>query len=374
MEIGSWTWNLNNMLLTIIAFVFVLGILIIAHELGHFLAAKWSGVKVLEFSIGFPPRILSFKRGETKYTIGSLPIGGYVKMLGEEEVSKDPRAYNNQSPGKRLLIGVAGVFLNLVLAWIILSIGFAVGMTPLASSSDQIPGKKIKTEIFIAEVMQGSPAEKAGLKAWDTLKSATTSNGETVTFGSASTVGDFTRNHLGQQVTLEVVQDKNTQTKQIEISTNSESPLGIGIVDQSTVRVPWYKAPFVALKETFKMAGVMLDFLRQFFAKLLSSGEVSREVGGPVAIFSMSGMAARAGLMVFFQFIAMLSVNLALINILPFPALDGGRVLFVLFEKIAGKRIIKEEVENIIHLIGFALLILLILAITYKDILRLIGR
>jgi len=361
------------MFLTIIAFIIVLGILILAHESGHFIIAKLSGVKVLEFAIGFPPRIFSFKRHETKYTIGLLPLGGYVQMLGEEKVSKDPRSFNRQKPLSRLAISIAGVLMNLILAWLILTIGFSIGMTPLASSPDQIPGTRLSEKIYIAEVSKDSPAEKSGLYSGDTIISGETSAGKTV-FKSAQSVTDFTAENSGKEVTFEIGRDNQVLSKKVTLGTESGAQSGIAMVDQVVIRVPWYKAPVVAFQETYRMFGFMFDFLRQFFGKLFFAGQISDSVGGPVAIFDMSGAAARAGAMIFFQFIAMLSVNLAIINILPFPALDGGRALFILLEKIFGKRIVKEEIENIIHTVGFALLILLILAITYKDILRLIHR
>lgn len=361
------------MFLTVIAFIIVLGVLILAHESGHFIVAKMSGVKVEEFAIGFPPRIASFKKGETKYTIGLLPLGGYVKMLGEEDSSKDPRSFNKQKPFRRLAISVAGVLMNLVLAWLILTIGFSIGMTPLASSPDQIPGQRLKEKIYIVEIGKDSSAEQNDLHSGDIIISVQTSTGKII-FGSAQSVNNFTAENSGKEVTFEIGRDNETLSKKITLGTESGAQLGIAMVDQVVIRVTWYRAPVVAFQETYRMLGFMLDFLRQFFGKLFSAGQISDQVGGPVAIFDMSGAAARAGVIIFFQFIAMLSVNLAIINILPFPALDGGRVFFILLEKIFGKRIVKEEIENIIHTIGFALLILLILAITYKDILRLIHK
>lgn len=361
------------MLLTIIAFLVVLGILVFVHELGHFLAAKWSKIKVLEFAIGFPPRILSFKKGETQYTIGALPFGGYVKMLGEDESSKDPRAFNNQSAGKRFLVGIAGVLMNVVLAWLILTILFSVGTTPIVTPSNQIGGEKIESQIFIAQIQKDSPADKASLAAGDQLVSGR-SQEENVQFDSTEQVSQFTSKNINKEVVFVVKREGKTLEKPVVIGDDKSAPLGVSIVDQAKVRVAWYQAPYVALVETGRIIQVTFEFLGNFFKTLFVSGKVSDEVGGPVAIFNLSGVAARAGAVVLFQFIAMLSINLALINILPFPALDGGRLLFIILEKIAGKKVVKEEIEGIIHTVGFALLILLILAVTYKDILRLIQK
>lgn len=361
------------MFITIIAFVFVIGILITVHELGHFLAAKASGIKVEEFAIGFPPRIYSWKKGETNYSIGLFPVGGYVKMLGEDSVSKDPRSFNNQAPGKRFFVSVAGVIMNFLLAWLLLVIGFSIGMTPIATSSDEVPGVIVKSQIFIAEIQKDSPAEKAELKLGDQLVTGTALDGQIAEFKTLDDVGAFTGANLGKEVKLDLKRDNQALEKKVTISTDQEAPLGVGIQDQAIVRVPVYKAPYIALREVYSITKVMFSFLGSFFGQLFHKGTISDQVGGPVAIFNLSGVAARAGWVSLLQFITLLSLNLGLINILPFPALDGSRALFILLEKIFGKRIIKENIENLVHSVGFVLLIALIIAITYKDIVRLIG-
>ncbi len=354
------------MFLTIVAFILVLGILVLVHEFGHYITAKISGVKVLEFSIGFPPRIFSFKKNETQYTIGALPLGGYVKMLGEDEQSSDPRSFNRQSIFKRFVIGVAGVLMNVILAWFILTIAFSIGMSPIASRSDEIPGQKIKSQIFIAEIKSGSPAERAGIQIGDKL----IGHGD-ISFDGISDVTTYTGENLGKEVSIKIQRQNDVIEKTVILSEDKSAPMGIGIIDQAVIRVPWYKAPYVAMIESYRVLKYTFSFLGDFAKQLFSTGTISDQVGGPVAIFNLTGVAARAGFVVLLQFIAILSLNLALINIMPLPALDGGRVLFIVLEKIFGKRIVKENVEGIIHTIGFVLLILLVLAVTYKDILRL---
>jgi len=361
------------MLLTIIAFIFVLGVLVFVHELGHFSVAKFFKVKVLEFSLGFPPRIFSFKKKETQYSIGSIPIGGYVKMLGEEETSSDPRAYNKQAPGKRLLIGVAGVIMNVILCWFILSIGFVVGMTPIATLPANVPGHIISPKVLVVGTESGSPAQKSGLEANDILI-AGQADGKTVQFSSPNDVSSFTASNINKTVELSIERNKKDLTLTVQLSNDKSAPLGVEIADASIVRVPWYLAPWVGLRETFQIIKMTFDFLIGFFAQLFSSGKVSNDVGGPVAIFSLTGLAAHAGFMILLQFIALLSINLALVNILPFPALDGVRALFIILESIFHRKVVKEEIENIIHTIGFAILIILILLVTYRDIMRLIGK
>lgn len=356
------------MFLTIIAFIVVLGILVIVHELGHFIAAKKTGVKVEEFAIGFPPRIYSIKKGETNYSINAFPLGGYVKMLGELEHSSDPRAFENQKPGRRFLISVAGVLMNIVLAWVLLTIGFAIGMSPVVSSPDSIPGKKLSSAIIIADVSKDSPAEAADLKPGDIAVKGIYGS-EEKSFNSPQDLTSFTANHKNQSVKIQIKREDSILDKEVYLS-GKDAPMGVSIVEKAVIRVPWYKAPYVALRETYDTTKLTGQFLAGFFRNLFSQGKVSEDVGGPVAIYVYTGLAVKAGIMVLLQFVALLSINLALINILPFPALDGGRILFILLEKIYGKRVVKEKIENMIHTIGFALLILLIVAITYRDVVK----
>lgn len=358
--------------LTIIIFIFILGLLVFVHEAGHFIVAKLSKIKVEEFAFGFPPKIWSRKRGETVYAINAIPIGGYVKMLGESDESQSKRSFSQKSPGTRALVSVAGVLMNVVLAWLILTIGFAVGMSPLVSSPDSIPGKKLSTSIIIADVAKDSSSAAAGLQAGDDLVSAS-AIGEPVTkFDLAQSVTNFTTSHLGKKIEIVYRRDNVEKLAEATLSSNASSPLGISMVDNSIVRTAWYWSPVVALREIVRIIKINLIFLKSFFAQLFSHGQVSKEVGGPVAIYIFTGMAVKAGAMVVLQFIAILSISLALINILPFPALDGGRLLFIALEKIFRRKVVVDSVENIIHLIGFALIILFAIAITYRDVVNLI--
>ncbi len=358
------------MALTIITFIIVLSLLVIAHEFGHFIVAKRTGIKVEEFAIGFPPRIWSKKRGETEYIINAIPLGGYVKMLGEVEKSSDPRAFENQSRIVRFSVAVAGVVMNIVLAWIILSIGFMVGMSPIVSNYRDIPGKIISSEIIIAGVLKDSVAESAGLKQMDKLI-AIENLGITHEFGSVEELSSYTKSHKGESVIVKYYRDGAEGQKNITLGTG-DSPLGVSAINNGVVRATWYKAPYIALRETYEITKYTAEFVRDLFVKIFTHGKVSDQVGGPVQIFVATGTAVRVGVMAVLQLVAILSVNLAIINILPLPALDGGRILFIIVEAIARKRIIKEQVENVIHTIGFALLFLVIALVTYNDIAKLI--
>jgi len=359
------------MLLTIITFVVVLSILVLAHEFGHFIVAKKTGIKVEEFAIGFPPRLWTKKIGETNYSVNAIPLGGYVKMLGEVEKSTDPRAFENQSRGVRFSVAIAGVIMNLVLAWIILTVGFTIGMSPVVSDYRSIPGKVIKNEIIISELRADSAAEKAGFKQMDVIKSAVIGS-SSFEFGSVENLSSFTKSHRGQEVIFNYKRSGQELQQRVALDDNSEAPLGVVAVNNAVVRVPWYKSPYVALRETYKITEYTAIFVKDFFGRLFSTGKVSDQVGGPVQIYVATGTVVKIGIMAVLQFIAILSINLAIINILPLPALDGGRLLFIVIETIARRRLIKENIEAIIHTVGFALLFLLIALVTYNDIAKLI--
>jgi len=360
------------MLLTTILFIFILGLLVFVHEIGHFAAAKIGGIKVEEFAFGFPPRIWSHKRGETRYAINAIPIGGYVKMLGETGESGSPRSFSKKKPLTRALVSVAGVIMNVILAWLILTLGFAIGMSPLVSAPSSIPGKIISTSVIVAGVEADSAASKVGLAQGDELLRGHGVGEADMTFTTATSLVDFTKSHAGKEVEIVYKRDGQESLASAALPENSETPLGVAVVENSLVTTPWYLAPIVAFREIVRIIQINFVFLGNFFKQLFSTGVVSKEVGGPVAIYVFTGMAARAGAMVMMQFIAILSVSLALINILPFPALDGGRLLFIILEKIFRRKVVKENVENIIHTVGFVLILLFAVLVTYKDIVNFI--
>lgn len=361
------------MFLTIVAFIFILALLILAHEFGHFIAAKKSGVKVEEFGFGFPPRIFGIKKGETVYSVNALPLGGFVKMLGELERSHDKRALENQSRFKRFMISVSGVVMNLVLAWLLLTIGFSIGMAPVASPSSDIPGKRLSNEVIVADFSENSPAKDAGIVQGDTIKSISVA-GDKLNLTDFSQLNTFTKEHYNQTADVVISHDGESLSKQVKLSGANDAPLGVLLVEQSVIRVPIYDAVWVAARETYRIAVFTFEFLGQYLHALFTTGKAGEGVGGPVAIYTYTGMFVKMGIMALLQFVALLSINLALVNILPLPALDGGRIIFILIETIARKRLIKEKVENIIHTAGFVFLLLLIALITYQDIVKLIKR
>ncbi|PIP21480.1 MAG: hypothetical protein COX39_02710 [Candidatus Nealsonbacteria bacterium CG23_combo_of_CG06-09_8_20_14_all_40_13] len=350
-------------LLTLVVFILILGLLIFVHEFGHFIIAKRTGVKVLEFAFGFPPRIFSWKRQETTYSINAIPVGGYVKMLGEDGQNNAPNSFSKKKVPTRLAIVFAGVFFNFLLTIVLLAIGFSIGMSPIVSKADSFSGEKIHN-ILVVQIEKDSPAQKVGIQSGEMI----------LGFKNAADFQNFTQAHKGETISLAMKKAGRTRNISVLLSQSSEAPLGVGMVEDVKVKLPFYKAIVAATAETGKITWAIIKFLGIFFKNIFVSGKVSQDVTGPVGVFSFVSSAIDLGLVYVLQLTALISINLALINILPFPALDGGRILFIALEGVRGKKVIRAEIENIIHLVGFAILILLILAITYRDIIRFVVR
>jgi len=346
--------------LTLLAFLVILGLLVFVHEAGHFLAAKLSGVKVEEFAFGFPPKIFCVKHGETKYCINAIPFGGYVKMLGEEKQSDSPRAFNKKKPSIRLIILVAGVVMNFLLAGVVFSVGYMVGMSPIRVNPEEMGGRQ-SHQVIIAQIEEGSAAAKSNLKVGDVV----------LGYDNIDAFGNFTRSNAGKNVDLSVLREGQITDLTIQLSENQSAPLGVGIVDVPFVKLTFFKAIYFGFKEMFLTTGYIFILLYGFFVRLFSSGNVAGEVSGPVGIFNITGQAVRMGLSYLMQLTAILSINLGLINILPFPALDGGRAILVVLEGVVRRKIIRAEVENMLHFIGFIILILLVAAVTIREVIAL---
>lgn len=348
------------MLLTIIVFIVILGLLIFVHELGHFLMARKNGVKVEEFAFGFPPRLWSIKRKETVYAINVIPLGGYVKLLGEEEGSDQTGSFGKKSVWSRISIVVAGVLMNFILAIILMTIGFSVGMTPLVSDPANMSGVK-ESKVMVVYVLPNSAASSVGIKTNDIL------NG----FSSATDLQKFTHTNAGKEVDISISRDNSIENLKVKLSENLESPLGVSIVPVTKVKQPVYLAFVTATTETGKTIGTFFSFIGNIIKSVFttgSAGAAAEGVVGPIGLFNFTGEAIKLGWIYVLQLVILLSINLGIVNILPFPALDGGKALFIGLEGIFRKKVVRAEIENIIHLVGFILLILLMIAITFRDV------
>lgn len=358
---------------TFIAFILIFGLLVFVHELGHFLAAKKAGVKVLEFGIGLPPRIWSKKKGETTYAINLIPLGGYVKLFGEEGAKDDsPKNLQNKRPIQRIAIFAAGVFMNFLLAYLLLTGFYLFGGRAIIAGMEKYQGIVNTQRVVVAEVEAESPAAKEGIKAGDTILKV---NGTEIFYSSdvSKQVADSKRLEQDAAVVLkrgdEILEKKlQTYTDKVTLDGREYEVQRIGILMENTgkVRAVWYMAPVIAAQETARLLYLSAEGLIDFFRTLISTFKLSENVGGVVAIYSLTGAAAGMGFDALLQLTIMLSLALAAFNILPFPALDGGHIMFVIIERITGKKI-SDNVKGLLNLIGFGLLLVLVIAITFSD-------
>lgn len=321
------------------------GILIMIHELGHFIMAKVNNVKVEEFAIGMGPQIFSIKGKETVYSLKILPIGGYVKMYGEEEEVGDPRAFMGKSPLQKISIVAAGAVMNYLLAVLIFTlISFNNGFT----------------KPVINEIVPNSPAEKIGLMPGDTIKEINShkviiwedftlhvmmSNGTDINL-------KYERNGKTQSVTL--IPEKDMEENRFKVG------VGAAVIENPSLGA--------SINHGFKQS---VSTINQaiFSLKTIFTGKAKlNDVGGPVTIIRVSGAAAKAGIWNLMWFTALLSVQLAVFNLLPFPALDGGWVFILLIELIS-RRKVSDKIIQTVNYIGMSLLLLLMLLVTIKDIL-----
>lgn len=376
-------------MLTVIIFILILGLLVFVHELGHFLVARRNGVAAEEFGFGFPPRIFGLykdKNGkqrivwgakeveskDTIYSVNWIPLGGFVKIKGEDgEEKDDPRSFASKSVGARVRMLAAGVAMNFILAAILLSIGYFVG---IPQAVEDKAGEKLKNEkIQIIEVIPGTPAEAMGIKVGDQVVGAVGTNGRNIAFRTIEEIQNFIGENKGNQINL-VIRRGNEELKlsgvpRVEYPAN-EGALGISLVKTAEVSYPWYKAIWRGVKSTVDLTVVVLFAFGNLLQKLVVGQPISLDVSGPVGIAMLTGQVVKLGFIYILQFTALLSVNLAIINILPIPALDGGRILFILVEKIKGSPV-SQKFEQRAHNIGFALLITLMILVTARDVARL---
>ena len=351
---------------TIWPFLILLGVLVFVHELGHFLVAKRLGIRVLKFSLGFGPTIAGKKRGETEYVVSAIPLGGYVKLYGEDPNEGVPdadrqRSFSGRPVLQRLATVVAGPAMNLVLAFVVFSFLSLFGM-PVHQA-------------VVGQVSLGMPAANAGLQPGDrilAIDGAAIESWEGMAERIAASRGRtlrLTAARGGQQVELDVTPEMKEVQGPLG---DSASKYVIGIVSAQEIAVrhnPVWEAPWIGLQMTGKTTWLTFEFLGR-----LILGEVNprQALGGPIAIADMAGKAARAGFLNFVFLLAVLSVNLAVLNLLPIPILDGGHVLFFAIEAVRGRPVSVKHRE-VAQQIGLALLLLLMAFVFYNDIARMVA-
>lgn len=325
--------------------ILIFCLLIFVHEFGHFISAKSVGIKVNEFALGMGPLLFHVKKGDTEYSLRALPIGGYCKMEGEDEESPDEAAFNNKPMLAKALVVVAGSVMNLLLAIIIISIiFFAVGM----------PSTSIK------ELTPDLPAVTAGLLPGDKIVQV-----DDTKIREWNDITDAIGSGKGNTVTLIAERNGVNKTFEVGVVKSEDGRRIIGITPDYTKNPG--KALILGTKSTYEMGIKMVEVIGQLF-----TGEVSaKSLTGPVGIVYMVGDTAKLGWMYLAQFTALISLNLAIFNMLPFPALDGGRLLFLVIRALTGKTI-SDETEGKIHFVGLMLLFGLMLYVTVQDIGRFI--
>ncbi len=373
------------MLITAGVFFVILSVLILIHEVGHFLSAKKLGIKVEEFGFGLPPRIWGKKIGETVYSLNWLPIGGFVKLFGEEwgeegeKKRKKPskrlekKAFYARSVWQKSLILLSGVGMNFLLAVVIISYLFTRGvMVPV-------------DRVHIEKVLADSPAAAVGLQDKDIIKKMVIPKiveGEKITnfniveIKNGETLIKTTKEHLGEQIILIV--ERDGQELGINITPRrdypaDEGPMGIVISNYEEKRYPFWQAPILGTKESIVMSYELAKGIAKTLWKLVTFQPVAKDVAGPVGIAQMTSQAVQSGYMAVLQLLGLLSLNLAIVNALPFPALDGGRLVFVVIEGITGRKI-RTHWERYIHQAGMVVLLLLMLLVTVNDLLRIFSK
>ncbi len=358
-------------MLTVIIFIIILGVLVFVHELGHFLVAKKNGVKVEEFGFGFPPRIFGIKRGGTIYSINAIPLVGFVRILGEDGQDKDdPHSFAAKKIWRRAIILVAGVTMNIILAIFLLSLGNIIGLPTTIDDSQNVNNARVE----ITDVAANSPAQAAGLKLGDTIIKMTTAGASVVqNITKVVQVQDFTDQNKGKEITITINRAKALSDLNLTPRANppsGEGAMGVGLARVADISLPWYRAIYEGFIYTFNLMWLIIQALGMLLWQLISHGKVSSDITGPVGIYQITGQAAKMGFIYLVNLTALLSINLAIINILPFPALDGGRILFLIIEKIKGSPV-SQRVERAVHSAGFVFLILLMLLITVRDVIKL---
>lgn len=356
---------------TLLVFIIVLSILVLVHEFGHFYVAKKSDMRVEEFGFGFPPRIFGIKKGETIYSVNWIPFGGFVRVYGEGGEGKDdPRSFVSKPISQRAKVIVAGVVMNLLLAMVLLGLGNWMGLR-IGLLDNQISEQAKDVKIQILQIASDSPAQAAGLRSLDEIL-ALGFNGEFIKPEKIEDVQKFVKKYTGKEIQIKVLRNKKEITFNLTPRVNppqGQGAIGISLAKTGIISYPWYEAIWRGIYDTIIMtANISIAFVILIKNLIIDSSLVSG-VSGPIGIAVLSGQAASLGIRYLLQFIALLSINLAILNIIPFPALDGGRLLLLLIEKIKGSSINKKT-ENFINAMGFALLIAFMVWITIKDIVK----
>lgn len=354
-------------MVTLLTFLVLLLVLVVVHEAGHALMARATGCRVEEFGVGFPPRLWAKRLGETVFSVNALPIGGFVRLTGEDDPNDtDPRAFSRRSFGARASILVSGVIANVALAVVLFTLVAGLGLTaPVADAPG--PVRDARVEIVSLE---HTPALASGtLQPRDAILAV-----NDFPVPDADSAAQRIRAATGSKLSLIIRRDGSERTVQLQFDPPKTLGQRVGLVllDVGTVRVPWREAPREGLRMTVTALRLTLQGFWHLLTTVVTRQEISPEISGPVGIALLTGTVARQGVVRLLEFAGVVSVNLAFINALPIPALDGGRLLFLILERL-GIRVFRGRPERLAHSVGFALLLLLLIAVTVSDVRRLLS-
>ncbi|MDO8604422.1 MAG: site-2 protease family protein [bacterium] len=362
--------------MSIILFIIILAALILVHEFGHFIAAKRAGVRVDEFGLGFPPRLWTKKVGETLYSVNAFPVGGFVKIFGEDpndeslKGSDSARSLTHKSKLVQAWIISAGVIFNLIFAWLLISVGFMVGLP--YSVDDSSYGARVQNPaLTITQVIPKAPAEIAGLKGGDVIVSLA-SGQDNLNSPKVEEAQKFIATH--NEISLTYLRGKESKIAKLESKDgliDGRRAIGISMDSVGQLSLPIHEALYMGLKTTASLTIAMAVGLFDFFKNLFIGQADFQDISGPVGIVGIVSDAGALGFMHLVTLTAIISINLAIINLLPFPALDGGRLFFLIIETIK-RSPIKPIVANTANGIGFIILIAFMVFITFHDVAKIV--
>ncbi len=361
--------------MSVIIFLIVLSILVLVHEFGHYIIARKNGIRVDEFGLGYPPRIWAKKFGETIFSINILPFGGFVRILGEnpdEDTSEkvvSEESFQSKKKSVQAAVLVGGVGFNLIFAWLLISIGLMFGLPVLGGDTTTNDSGRL----IVHSVSKNSPAEDAMIKRGDTIARISV-NSTVETKPTPEKILNFVANNQEGEILLQITDKITKQSREVKLiprDIRGDGKKLIGLSSEVIVKHPPHIALWEGAKMTLEITKDTALGITGFIIDLFKAQSNFSQMAGPVGIVGITGDAISLGIMHLIFFVAMISINLAVINLIPFPALDGGRLLFILIESIIG-RPIKPKVVNITNVIGFALLLILMVAVTYNDIVNLL--
>lgn len=346
----------------ILAFVIILSVLVIIHEAGHFFAARRSGVAVEEFGIGFPPKIAAIRRGSTLFTINAIPFGGFVRLVGENGTDEDQAtSFSNARPYKQFFILTAGVIMNFLFAIVMMSVVLGIGVKSDPATVKQDSRAIISQPFTELTISPNGAAAQAGLKSGERVVRV---DQQTIT--NTTDLVTYVQQHEFAPIELVVSRNGTEVPVRITAAQTSTGPkYGLGLVNTVTLRYPWYVAPWYGAKSSVDLGWQTILGFGKLIGELFK-GQVSQDVTGPIGIAVITSEVTRFGLVSLLQFAAILSVSLAVLNILPLPALDGGRLFFRIISWII-HRPIRRQLEGAIHTVGFYLLIAFLIFISARD-------